>query len=307
MTILTVTLNAAIDKRYDVAALEVGRVQRVSRMTATAGGKGLNVSRGAALCGQQVVATGFVGGYAGEFVTSQVQAMGVREEFIRVAGETRTCINVMDANGRSTELLEPGVTVDARNLADLTTRFAQLLAVVDVVTICGSAPISCPNDVYAPLVTAAKQAGRPVILDTSGDLLAAGLTASPSVVKPNRDELAALVGAPVDDLRSVIRAGRELCGAGVGWVVVSLGPDGAVAVSGDHAVHVNAPPVQVSNPVGCGDVLVAGLASGLATGLDVPAALPGAVQIATASAAHPGTGAFDPAVAATLPVTSQTF
>ncbi len=305
MTILTVTLNAAIDKRYDVPVVEFGRVQRVSRVVATAGGKGLNVTRGAVLCGQEVVATGFVGGFAGEFVTSQVAAMGVREEFVRVPGETRTCINLIDDAGVSTEFLEPGVSVGASDLAELTTRFAALLGEVDVVTLSGSAPPGCPKDVYVPLIRAAVAAGRPVVLDTSGDLLSAGIAASPTVVKPNREELSALVGASVDDLASVIRAGRELCGRGVGWVVVSLGGDGAVAVSGDRAVGVRAPRVDVSNPVGCGDVLVAGLASGLATGLDVPSALPGAVRVATASAAHPGTGAFDPAFADTLSVTSE--
>lgn len=305
MTILTVTLNAAIDKRYDVPVVELGRVQRVARMVATAGGKGLNVTRGAVLCGQQVVATGFVGGFAGEFVTSQVAAMGVREEFVRVPGETRSCINIIDDDGVSTEFLEPGVSVTASELAELTARFAALLAGADVVTLSGSAPPGCPAEVYVPLIRTAVAAGRPVVLDTSGDLLAAGIAGSPTVVKPNREELSALVGGPVDDLASVVRAGRELCGRGVGWVVVSLGADGAVAVTGDRAVSVRAPHVDVSNPVGCGDVLVAGLASGLATGLDVASALPGAVRVATASAAHPGTGSFDPAFAETLSVTSE--
>jgi tagatose 6-phosphate kinase len=305
MTILTVTLNAAIDKRYDVPVVELGRVQRIARVVATAGGKGLNVSRAAVLCGQRVVATGFVGGFAGEFVTSQVAAMGVRGEFVRVDGETRTCINLIDDAGVSTEFLEPGVSVGASDLAEFADRFAALVREVDVVTLSGSAPLGCPDDVYVPLIRSAVAAGRPVILDTSGALLAAGIVASPTVVKPNREELSALVGGRVDDVTSVVRAGRSLCDQGVGWVVVSLGADGAVAVGSDGAVLVRAPRVSVSNPVGCGDVLVAGLAAGLAAGLDVPSALPEAVRVATASAAHPGTGSFDAAFPATLSVTSE--
>lgn len=307
MTVLTVTLNAAIDKRYELPNVALGRVQRVNRVVATAGGKGLNVARAAMLCGQQVVATGFVGGYAGEFVTSQVRAMGVAEEFIRVAGETRTCINIVDEAGASTEFLEPGVRVTAADLAELSTRFAALVDHADVVTLSGSAPPGCPAGVYVPLIRAAAAAGRPVILDTSGELLAAGIAAGPAVVKPNRDELAALVGTPVAEPPSVIGAARELCGQGVGWVVVSLGAAGAIAVSGDRAVRVRAPQVVARNTVGCGDVLVAGLAAGLATGLEVPAALPGAVKVATAAAAHPGTGSFDPAFADSLSVTSETL
>ena len=108
VTVLTVTLNAAIDKRYDVTAVTVGEVQRVARVRASAGGKGLNVARGARLCGQEVIATGFVAGFAGQFITSQVAAQGIRDEFVRVPGESRTCINIIDADGASTEFLEPG-------------------------------------------------------------------------------------------------------------------------------------------------------------------------------------------------------
>lgn len=304
MTVLTVTLNAAIDKRYDVDRITVGQVQRIGRVLASAGGKGLNVARSALHCGQQVVATGFVAGFAGQFVTGQVAALGMRDEFIRVAGETRTCINIIDATGTSTEFLEPGVTVIADDLAALAARFEELLAGVDVVTLSGSAPSGCPEDVYAPLIVAARRAGRPVILDTSGALLRTGLAAAPTLVKPNRQELAALVGAELEDLAAVVAAARSICAQGPKWVVVSLGADGAVAVSATRAVHSTAPEVVVRNPVGCGDVLVGGLASGLAHALDVDQAMPLAVRVSAAAAAHPETGRFDPAYAATLEVST---
>jgi tagatose 6-phosphate kinase len=304
MTILTVTLNAAIDKRYDVRDVRVGEVQRVTRVQAGAGGKGLNVARGARLCGQDVIATGFVAGFSGQFITSQVAELGVREEFVRVPGESRTCINIIDASGTSTEFLEPGVTVDATHLASLLARFEELLAEVDVVTLSGSAPAGCPEDVYAPFVAAATRAGRPVILDTSGALLRAGLAAAPTVVKPNREELAALTGTELDDLAAVVTAARALCARGPEWVVVSLGPDGAIAVSAGRAVGVGAPRVVAVNPVGCGDVLVGGLAAGLAAGRSVDEALPFAVTVAAAAAAHPETGCFDPGYAQTLHTTT---
>ena len=304
MTVLTVTLNAAIDKRYDVTDVHVGEVQRVTRVRAGAGGKGLNVARGARLCGQSVIATGFVAGFAGQFITGQVEEQGIREEFLRVPGESRTCINIIDAAGTSTEFLEPGVTVDETHLLALLTRFRSLLGEVDVVTLSGSAPSGCPDDVYVRFVEAARLAGRPVILDTRGALLRAGLAASPTVVKPNRDELAALTGSDLGELGDVIAAARSLCATGPEWVVVSLGADGALAVDAQQAVQVLAPRVTAVNPVGCGDVLVSGLATGLAAGLSVDAALPFAVRVAAASAAHPETGHFEPAYAETLRTTT---
>jgi tagatose 6-phosphate kinase len=304
MTVLTVTLNAAIDKRYDVSDVRLGAVQRVIRVRAGAGGKGLNVARGARLCGHEVAATGFVAGFAGQFISSQVEAQGIRDEFVRVPGESRTCINIIDTAGTSTEFLEPGITVDASQVALLLAKYQSLLDGVDVVTISGSAPSGCTDDVYVAFVEAARRAGRPVILDTSGVALRAGLAAGPTVVKPNREELAELAGMEVPDLACVVAAARALCDRGPEWVVVSLGAEGAVAVNAARAVQVLAPRVDAVNPVGCGDVLVAGLATELAAGHGVDAALPFAVRVATAAAAHPETGCFDPGFAETLRTTT---
>lgn len=300
MSILTITLNAAIDKRYDLDAIELGAVQRVARVRASAGGKGLNVARGAQLCGQQVLATGFVAGFAGRFVTSEIVAQGMKNHFVEVAGETRTCINLIEADARSTEFLEPGVQVGAADLTELHRRLAELVDEVDVVAISGSAPDGCPRDVYGPLVSAVNAAGKPVILDTSGDRLAAALGARPSFIKPNREELAALTGTDPTSLAELVDTASQLSRQGPEWVVVSLGAEGAIAVSADRAVQARAPKVELANPVGCGDVLVGGLASGLATGLAVPDALELAVRVSAAAAAHPNTGEFDPAYAESL-------
>lgn len=307
MTILTVTLNAAIDKRYDVASVAVGQVQRVQQVRASAGGKGLNVSRGAYLCGQRVVATGFVAGFSGRFITEGIVAEGIENAFVEVSGESRTCINMIDAEGRSTEFLEPGVTVTEADLDRLAARFAGLLGEVDVVTISGSAPTGCPADVYVPFVTAAREARCAVVLDTSGELLEAGLPAGPNVVKPNREELSALVGADLGDLDDVVAAAGALRERGPGWVVVSLGGDGAIAVGPGQVVRVQAPRVPLVNPVGCGDVLVGGLASGLASGLGLPDALALGVRVSAAAAAHPETGRFDPEYADTLLTTPTPY
>ena len=66
--ILTVTLNAAIDKRYVVEDFKIGEVNRVKECVYTPGGKGLNVSKPASIAGAKVVATGFVGGHSGNYI-----------------------------------------------------------------------------------------------------------------------------------------------------------------------------------------------------------------------------------------------
>ena len=110
--ILTVTLNAAIDKRYVVENFRLGEVNRVKECAYTPGGKGLNVSKPAAIAGEEVVATGFVGGHAGNYIEEALKPFGIQSEFYHLEAESRSCINIWDETNRvQTEFLEPGFTV----------------------------------------------------------------------------------------------------------------------------------------------------------------------------------------------------
>ena len=112
--ILTVTMNASLDKTYRVARLDTGTVMRVREVSDTAGGKGLNVARVAALLGEEVRATGFLGGFNGGRIRTLLSGSGVEDAFVDTGVETRACINVMDdATGESTEFLEPGMPVES--------------------------------------------------------------------------------------------------------------------------------------------------------------------------------------------------
>ena len=110
--ILAINMNPAIDKVYAVDDFKVGEVFRPRDMTATAGGKGLNVARVACLLGEQVIATGLAGGSTGRFIEEEVKKQGIDSQFVPIQGESRICINIMDEkNVTSTEILEPGPTI----------------------------------------------------------------------------------------------------------------------------------------------------------------------------------------------------
>ena len=118
--ILTVTLNAAIDKRYVVAGAKMGEVNRVLSCISTPGGKGLNVSKAAAIGGAEVTATGLVGGYAGQFIVKKLKEFHVRAEFYHLADESRSCINIWDSISKlQTEYLEPGFMVKTGGFSGL--------------------------------------------------------------------------------------------------------------------------------------------------------------------------------------------
>ena len=177
--ILTVTLNVAVDKAYVIEGpLQAGEVMRVKTCSNTAGGKGLNVSKVIGLCGEEVLATGFTGGFNGAYVEKLLTEKGIPNEFVHVKGETRSCINILDGDGKSTEFLEPGAPVTAEEEAAFLRKFETLLPKCSVVTMSGSAPKGIPADIYGKLIAMGKKAGVKMILDTSGQYLIEGVKAS---------------------------------------------------------------------------------------------------------------------------------
>lgn len=291
--IMTVTLNTAIDKLYLVDELLPFEVSRVREVVNTAGGKGMNVSRVAALSGEEVTAMGFAGGCTGQFFRSLIREPGIRPAFTATAGETRSCINIRDKKtNRSTEFLEPGCPVTEQELAAFFSDFRRELPGADVVAISGSMPAGVPSDCYARLVREARALGKPVLVDTSGAALRETIPAGPSLIKPNTDELAQLTDADVSSLESCVAAARQLRAAGAENVAVSLGKDGVLVVSGEGVFRGLTPDVPVVNTVGCGDSMVAGFAVSLARKKPLEEAIRFAVAVSTANALTKETGFY---------------
>ena len=262
--ILTVTLNPSIDISYPLETLHLDTVNRVDKVSKTAGGKGLNVTRVLAEIGDPVSATGLIGGSTGQFILDHLD-QEIGKEFFEIQGETRNCIAILH-EGQQTEILEKGPSVSEEEGQAFLAHFEALLPDVAVVAISGSLPAGLPVDYYVKLVERAKKAGKPVVLDCSGVSLEKALAApiKPTVIKPNNEELSQLLGYEVtkdlDQLKEVLQSNLF---KGIDWVIVSLGADGAFAKHGDVFYKVDIPKIEVVNPVGSGDSTVAGIASAL--------------------------------------------
>lgn len=291
--ILTVTLNAAIDKRYVVEDFKMGEVNRVRECSYVPGGKGLNVSKPAAIYGAEVVATGFVGGHAGNYIEEALRPFGIKGDFYHVEAESRSCINIWDEVNRvQTEFLEPGFTLTEEDFQGFENKFKELVKEADVVSMSGSVPKGLDGTAYQRLVRIAKEAGKPVILDTSGKLLEMGIEAAPTLIKPNIDEIRMLTGKDCDDVQDIIEAATAIHAKGVEIVVVSLGSDGSLAVGEEGVFRAKVPRIDAVNTVGCGDSMIAGFALGLSEGLTLEETLRRASAISAASAMREETGFF---------------
>ncbi|MER6564988.1 1-phosphofructokinase family hexose kinase [Streptomyces sp. NPDC001093] len=291
--ILTVTLNTALDLTYRVRSLRPHASHRVSEVIERPGGKGVNVARVLAALGHEVTVTGFAGGGTGRGVRERLADVpGLTDALVPVAGATRRTIAVVDElSGDTTQLNEPGPLIAPAEWGAFLDRYEELLAGASAVALCGSLPPGVPVGAYANLVRAARAAGVPVLLDTSGEPLRRAVAARPDLIKPNADELAELTGS-----HEPLRATQDARRRGAHAVVASLGPEGLLAVTPEGRWRA-APPARVlGNPTGAGDSAVAGLLSGLVEGLTWPDRLTRAVALSAATVRAPAAGEFDPAV-----------
>jgi len=261
--VLTITLNAAVDKTYVVNNFTLDRVHRPQEMKSVAGGKGINVARVCKTLGKPSLASGFVGGHNGRFIENHLAREGIPFDFVRVKGESRLCIAIVDLiNKTQTEVNEWGPEVSERDARRLERKVKKLLPGASFLVFCGSAPPGTPSDIFARLTKIAKDMDVPAILDTSGEFLREGLEAHPFMVKPNIKELEYLVDGDLNDADDVKEAMLAISDK-ADIVVVTMGKEGAVMFDKERFLYTPGIDVPFVSAVGSGDSFLAGFICGL--------------------------------------------
>jgi 1-phosphofructokinase family hexose kinase len=285
--------NPAIDKCIDIERLVPGSVARARRLEIVPGGKGVNVALAIAALDEPAALVGIMDRGQRPQFEAYVAAgggAGVAQHWVEVAQPVRTTLNVREASGAITELLEPGPTLAPAEAEALLRDFLEVAGRARVAVCSGSLPPGLPPSTYGELGRALAARGVPLIIDASGEALAQALAGRPFAVKPNRREAEVLTGRPIAGVEDAAAAARALGDRGIDLVVISLEAEGVVAAWSGQLLHVAAPPRRAVNTVGAGDCLVAGLAVGLARGLPREAALRLAVACGTAKVLNPRTG-----------------
>jgi 1-phosphofructokinase family hexose kinase len=283
--ILTVTLNPAVDKTYTTDALILGQVNRIETAQNIAGGKGVNVAKILRQCEHPVMTCGLLGGYTGLFIEDYMKNIGADCRFTKVAGETRSNINVLAGDGYVTELLEPGPEVSDEELELFVKVYEEAIKECELVVLSGSVARGIRTDIYKRLIKIGNENKKICILDTSGEALRFGIKSCPYMIKPNQKELEYLVGHKLTDIEDIADAARELCEEGIAKVVVSMGGKGLLSVSKEGVLWAKAPSVKALNTVGCGDSVVASYAMSILEGEDDFSSLKRAAATAASSAA----------------------
>jgi 1-phosphofructokinase family hexose kinase len=260
--ILTVTLNAAIDRTVAVPNFRLGHRHRAVESRTVAGGKGINVARALKRLGRPVIATGFAGGPTGTRVLEQLREEDVLTDFTRIAAETRINMAVIDpTSGEQTEINERGPAVSAEEVEVFVGRLRYLAKGAKLCVIAGTLPPGAGPDLYARMVKDMAEREVPVVLDAEGEAMLAGLRSGAAIVTPNEREAEELVGQEFADRDDLVHGLSELIRLGAAEAAITR-PDGCLAAVGESAerrfLEVRTEPLDPVSTVGSGDAFLAG-------------------------------------------------
>jgi 1-phosphofructokinase family hexose kinase len=295
--ILTVTLNAAIDRTIAVPNFRLGQRHRAVDSRTVAGGKGVNVARALKLLGRPVIATGLAGGPTGVRILEQLAEESILNDFTRIEGESRTNLAVVDpTSGQQTEINERGPEVRADEVDRLIEKLLYLAQGASLCVLAGSIPPGVDTGVYARLIGELRRLGVPAVLDTDGEPMRLGLRAEPAVVAPNVGEAESAVGHEFNDADDLALGLAGLLEMGAREAVITR-EAGCVAIvddGGRHRYEVEIEQLEPVSGVGSGDCFLAGYVAARYESATPRECLAYGVACGAESTQHFGAGSLNP-------------
>jgi len=296
--IITVTLNAAIDKTLEVPNFRLRRRHRSVEQTTMAGGKGVNVARALKRLGQPVIATGLAGGPTGTRIVEQLTEESILNDFVRIREESRSNTAVTDpTTGEQTEINERGPAVSAQEIEHFRDKLLYLARGAQICVFAGSLPRRVEPTIYADLIRELRKLGVTTIVDTDGDPLHHAVRAEPNVVSPNVLEAEELVGHEFNDDEDRLIAVREMGELGAREAIMTA-DDGCFARvledGGAQLYRLRVEPLETYSAVGSGDAFLAGYVAARYSGRTPPDCLRFGVACGAESTQHIGAGVIDP-------------
>ncbi|MGI8559211.1 MAG: 1-phosphofructokinase family hexose kinase [Solirubrobacteraceae bacterium] len=296
--IITVTLNAAIDKSLSVPNFRIGRRHRTVERRTLAGGKGVNIARTLKTLGQPVIATGFQGGPTGTQIVEQLTGEAILNDFVRIGEESRTNTAVLDpTSGEQTEINEQGPAITASEVDAFRDKLLYLARGAAIVVFAGSLPRNVDEEFYATLIRELRRLGAVVIVDTDGDPLRHAVRAEPDVVSPNVLEAEELVGHEFEGDEDRIAAVSQIAALGAREAIMTS-DDGCFAtllVDGvPRLLRAHIERREAIATVGSGDAFLAGYVSSRYSGAAPEECLRFGVACGAESTRRLGAGLIDP-------------
>jgi 1-phosphofructokinase family hexose kinase len=302
--IVTVTLNAALDRTLTVPNFQLGHRHRASQGLTLAGGKGINVARALKRLDVPVVATGLAGGRTGTRIVEELTSEAILNDFVRIGDESRTSTAVVDPTSATyTEINEWGPQVTSEELTMLLEKISYLARGADMVVFAGTLPRDVDDSFYADAIRDLNRRHVPAVLDCDGQPLRLGVEAEPSLVTPNQREAEGLVGQEFRDDEDALMALDRIADMGGRNVLITTESRSFGLFREDRKrllFRAVAPRVDPVSAVGSGDVLLAAFLAARLAERPLEESLRAAVAAGAASTLEVGAGRFAPREASRL-------
>ncbi|MBV9839389.1 MAG: 1-phosphofructokinase family hexose kinase [Solirubrobacterales bacterium] len=296
--IITVTLNAALDKTLEVPSFTPGRRHRTVDQKTMPGGKGVNIARALKRLGQPVIATGLAGGATGTRIVQALNDESILNGFVRIREESRTNTAVLDpTTGLHTEINERGPAVSAQELELFQEKLLYLAKGASICVFAGSLPRGLDPDVYSALIRDVRSLGVTTMIDTDGEPLRLAVKGEPTLISPNELEAEELVGQEFNDADDRAQAVIEMTrlGATEAIMTVADGCYARVLEDGAPTLHrIRIPEQESRSEIGSGDAFLAGYVAARYSGQSPVECLRFGVASGAESTQHVGAGIIDP-------------
>ena len=291
VTLYTLTLAPSLDSATLTPQIYPEGKLRCTAPIFEPGGGGINVARAITYLGGKATAIFPAGGATGEHLVALLANESVPTQYVDTRDWTRQNLHVhVESSGEQYRFVMPGAALSGDEFHQL----EQKVLAIDsgsLLVISGSLPPGVDVKKLTQLIGSAQAKGIRCIVDSSGDALTAALEiGNIELVKPNQKELSALVGRELTQPDDVRNAAQEIVNRGQARrVVVSLGPQGALAVDATHCVQVVPPPMKSQSTVGAGDSMVGAMTLKLAEGASLEDMVRFGVAAGSAATINQGT------------------
>ena len=290
-TIVTISINPAIDKSSSVAHVVAERKLYCKRPQFEPGGGGVNVSRAIKKLGGESTLLYSTGGLPGQRLQELLNEEGLAHRPLPLEGSIRENLVILEeSTGQQYRFGMPGPEFQKKEWEQFLHELSALEPAPDYLVASGSLPPGVPTDFFAQVARIGKNWGAKTIIDASGKALEKAIQEGVYLIKPNVREFRELVGEDIiEESQIKAEAQKIVRSAQCEVLVISLGAAGALLVSEEIAEHILPLTVPIVSKVGAGDSMVAGIVLSLARGKPLRESVLFGVAAGTAAVMTPGT------------------
>ena len=251
----TITLNPAVDMLTKASNFSLGKLNRTQEAKYVVGGKGINISILLNNIGKKTKALGFVAGFTGYFIKSELDKLDIEHDFVETLGTTR--INMKLTTDTETEINGQSSAVNSENISEFFEKL-DVLTTEDVVFLSGNVISGMELEDFKKIAEKVATKGATLVVDSNKDLVLDTLQYKPFVVKPNEFELGEMFGITLNGLEEILVYARKLQERGAQNVLVSRGAKGAILLTeNDEVLEVNVAEGKIVSTVAAGDSMLA--------------------------------------------------